>query len=430
MPGTRIRFDRRPLSELRHRFEEVEEELTELRHERVGLTRWCDLLAAELDAADDAAARERAVRQTLSTNSVFALHGWVPRDAEAQLRDFAKHHELALTIQPPTADDEPPTLLHNPSAVAGSEDLVTFYKTPDYGSWDPSIVAYGSFAVFFAMIVADAGYGLVLTLLTAYLWRRMGKSAGGRRSRNVLATIAGFTVLYGVICGSYFGVSPSDTSLLGHLKILDAQSQSVMMPLTIIIGVLHLSLANAVSAWLARGSTAALAPLGWIAVMFGGTLASMPTFLDMSEMFATIVTRLGTVVLVGGFVAVFLFSSERPLWTWNIKDHLLRIVDGFKGLTGISGLFGDVLSYLRLFALGLSGGKLSATFNDLGSSAWDSAGFGVILAIAIVLLGHTLNLLLSIMSGVVHGLRLNCIEFFKWGLPEEGYPFKHVCKES
>ncbi len=93
-------------------------------------------------------------------------------------------------------------------------------------------------------------------------------------------------------------------------------------------------------------------------------------------------------------------------------------------------MFGDALSYLRLFALGLASAKLSETFNELGASAWDNAGFGVIAAIGIVILGHTLNLLLSIMSGVVHGLRLNCIEFYKWSLPEEGYSFKAFAKKA
>ena len=197
-----------------------------------------------------------------------------------------------------------------------------------------------------------------------------------------------------------------------------------MMPLTIVIGVIHLSLANLVSAWLARGKATALASLGWVAVMVGGTLAGIGTMADVSERAAGGLTQVGAILLVGGLVAVFLCSSQRPWRSLSIKNHLLRIVDGLQGLTGVSGLFGDVLSYLRLFALGLSGGKLSATFNELGANAWDSAGFGVIGAIAIVLLGHTLNLLLSIMSGVVHGLRLNCIEFFKWGLPEEGYSFQ------
>ena len=430
MPGKQAELDPRPLSELQSRLEAVEELLDQLHHQRIGSTRWCDLLTQTLDAADDAAARESALHQTLNGQRVFAIQGWAPHDAGGHIRKFADDHNLAVTLEPPSPDEEPPTLLHNPESLAGSEGLVTFYKTPAYRSWDPSILAYASFAIFFAMIIADAGYGLVFGLLTAYLWKRMSTSQSGRRGRNILLTIVISTIVYGVICGSYFGVSPPADSTLDQFKILDAQAQELMMPLTIVIGVIHLSLANVIMAWSQRGSAMALAPLGWVAVMAGATLAGIGRFAEVTEQAASQLMQAGTILLVGGLVAVFLFSSPRPIWSLSIKNHLLRVLEGLQGLTGLSGLFGDVLSYLRLFALGLSSAKLAQTFNNLGADAWDEAGFGVIAAIGIVFLGHTLNLLLSIMSGVVHGLRLNCIEFFKWSLPDEGYLFKPFAKKE
>ena len=430
MPGELVELDPRPLSVLRGRLEEVEELLDDLRHQRIGGTRWCDLLTNALDAADDAAARESALQQSLNGRRVFAIQGWAPHDAGGQIRKFADDHHLAVTLEPPLADEKPPTLLDNPESLAGSEGLVTFYKTPAYRAWDPSIIAYISFAIFFAMIIADAGYGLVFGLLTAYLWKKMGQSQGGRRGRNILLTIVVSTIIYGVMCGSYFGVSPAAESTLGQFKILDAQSQELMMPLTIVIGVIHLSLANVVIAWSQRGSATALAPLGWVVVMAGATLAGIGAFADVSEQAGDQLLWAGQVLLISGLVAVFLFSSSRPLLSLSLGNHVLRIVEGLQGLTGLSGLFGDVLSYLRLFALGLSSAKLAETFNNLGASAWDNAGFGVIAAIGIVLLGHTLNILLSIMSGVVHGLRLNCIEFFKWSLPDEGYLFRPFAKKE
>jgi len=335
-----------------------------------------------------------------------------------------------VTIEPPAAADAPPTLLHNAEGIAGSEALVTFYKTPQYGSWDPSIVSFVSFAIFFAMIIADAAYGIVFALLTAFLWKKLGATQGGRRGRNMLVAIVAGTLFYGVLCGSYFGVSPSADSWLGRLRLIDSQSQAQMMPLTIIIGVIHLSLAHLVSAWLNRGRATALASLGWISVMIGATLAGMSVLVDISPERAEPLTQTGTVLLVGGLIAVLLFSSARPWRSLSIKNHAMRVLDGLQGLTNVSSLFGDALSYLRLFALGLASAKLSETFNGLGAAAWDNAGFGVIAAIAIVILGHTLNLLLSIMSGVVHGLRLNCIEFFKWSLPDEGYSFTAFAKKA
>ena len=430
LPGKFCQLDPRPLSEIRARLEDVEEELEELHHRRVGLTRWCDLLGDALDDADDAAAREQAMLKTLDGQSVFALQAWIPRDADDAIRRFANENRLALTIEPPHEDDQPPTLLNHAERVAGSEALVTFYKTPEYRSWDPSILAYISFAIFFAMIIADAGYGIALALLTCYLWKRMGQTQSGRRGRNVLTTLVGCTILYGVICGSYFGVSPSADSFIGRLQILDVESQSTMMPLSILIGVVHLSLANLAIAWLRRSSTTAFAPLGWVAVMLGASLAGIAAFGNVSAPLASGLSRIGATLLIGGLLAVFIFTSPRPIRSMSFKNHAMRVLEGLQGLAGFSGLFGDVLSYLRLFALGLSSAKLAQTFNELGASAWDEAGFGVIAAIGIIILGHTLNLVLCIMSAVVHGLRLNCIEFFKWALPEEGYLYEAFAKKA
>ena len=430
VPGSPAQLDPRSLTSLRERLEDVEELLEDMHHRRVGLTRWRDCLADDLDAADDAAARQRAARSTRDGKSVYALSAWVPERESERLRRFAEEHQLAITFSPPENDEDPPTLLENPESMAGSEALVTFYKTPEYRSWDPSLLSYAFFALFFAMILADAGYGIILALLTSYFWKQMGQTRSGRRNRNVLAVLVVASIAYGVACGSYFGVAPAEGSLLSHLQFIDAESQQLMMPLTIVIGVVHLSLANLMMAWTLRGRPRALAPLGWVGVMVGATLAGLGSMASLSEQLAEKLVVLGAVFLVGGLMCVFCFSSERPLWSLSWKNHLLRCVDGLRALTGVSGIFGDVLSYLRLFALGLSSAKLSQTFNSLGASAWDAAGFGVIAAIAIVILGHTLNLLLSIMGGVVHGLRLNCIEFFKWSLPEEGYQFKAFAKKA
>ena len=99
-------------------------------------------------------------------------------------------------------------------------------------------------------------------------------------------------------------------------------------------------------------------------------------------------------------------------------------------LTGISKAFGDVLSYLRLFALGLASSQLAATFNEIAGSIAKSRGIGLLAAILILVVGHGLNFVLAVIGGVVHGLRLNCIEFFNWSLPEEGYPFQAFDKKA
>ena len=133
--------------------------------------------------------------------------------------------------------------------------------------------------------------------------------------------------------------------------------------------------------------------------------------------------------LMGGAILVLLFSSELPLATWSPRTHLRRLWEGTLQFANLSKAFGDALSYLRLFALGLASAQLAVTFNGLASDAARIGGVGVLLALLILGAGHGINLLLGLMGGVVHGLRLNCIEFFNWSLTDEGYPFRPFRKK-
>ena len=111
-------------------------------------------------------------------------------------------------------DELPPTCLDNPAWLAAGEDLVNFYMTPGYRTWDPSPVVFISFAWFFAMILADAGYALILGAVLWFYWKRMGESAKGRRFRPLCAAIVLCSLLYGMLIGSYFGVLPREGSVL------------------------------------------------------------------------------------------------------------------------------------------------------------------------------------------------------------------------
>ena len=452
MPAAPLELDRRPLSELAARLESVDEELEQLHWMRVALTRWSRLLAEEVDQADDEVARMDARHRTLEEGEVFALQGWVPRAATKRLRSFAERHELAVTVHAPTRDETPPTLLKNPVGVAGAERAVTFYITPDYYTWDPTWVVYFSFAFFFAMIMSDAGYGLLLGgLLAFYLWRKLGDSQTAIRLRNLLVALVVSTVLYGILIGSYFGLSPGEGSLLGSLQIriggrplMTDENQNTMMVIAIAIGVFHLALANLVSAWQHRGSFRCLGGIGWATGLTSGLALGIAIMMDPNPLTQglswllglpylqsqEILVRAAEGALIGSACAIFAFSSSRPLFSLRIGDWIWRALEGLQALTGVSKAFGDVLSYLRLFALGLASAQLAITFNDLARGAAEIRGVGILLAVLILAAGHSINLLLGIVSGVVHGLRLNCIEFFSWSLKDEGYPFRAFCKKA
>ena len=414
MPVERVRTGNRTLPQLENRLEEVEVELEDLFAERAGLTRWCKLFAENIAHLEDRAAVLDAVKQTYTEEPVFALQAWAPKSHVKRLREYAGGRKLVFESAVPRADETPPTWLKNPRMMAGGQDLVSFYTIPEYRLWDPSIVVFISFTIFFAMIFADAGYSGVLGLITALLWKKMGRSETGRRFRILLAAMAGTGIVYGVMVGSYFGVSPGERDLAARLKIIDMMNFDLMMQLSILLGILHLVVANGATAWHFRRSFKALKPLAWMVVFIGGALI-WQGFVHEDVLEPLKIP--GAVALGLGLSGVLFFSGTEGTFR-------KRLAAGLSGLTGISNVFSDALSYLRLFALGLASASLAGTFNAMAGQVKAALpGIGILFAIMIVILGHTLNFALAVAGGFIHGLRLNFIEFFRWSISEEGRPF-------
>ncbi len=429
MPVPRIDLGTRSLAELRRDEEALIGEEEDILAERWRLTRWLGLLRSHMAEAEDDAALRFAATQTLDSDEVFAIQGWVPVEVAEGVVSFANASGLACTIEDPEPNDSPPVLLKNQPNVEAGEDILAFFQLPGYHDWDPSAIVFVSFALFFGMILSDAGYAAVLVLLIAFLWKKMGRTKDGRRFRKLTGAVVTCSVLYGVLVGSYFGVTPPEGTILGRLHILNINDFESMMSLAIWVGGLHVILANLMVAWNRRSSLMCLSPLGWV-VMVPGMTFGVTMYLGGSaetQMQAATPWLLGTIG--AGLLMVLLFNSDRPFK--GALNLLLRFLDGLKGIAGITTAFGDVLSYLRLFALGLASASLAVTFNDLANQAMGAGpGVGLLLALLILALGHVLNLALAVVSGVVHGLRLNLIEFYNWGINEEGYPFNAFRKKE
>ncbi|MEA5443540.1 V-type ATP synthase subunit I [Cyanobium gracile] len=408
--------------DLRAELDQAHVDFDDIEAEHEAFSRWIFLLSKHLAQADDREALKQAGDKTADRGSVFQVQGWMPRRDLPLLESFVSRMGLASWAESPTSEDVPPTLMTNPDLLIGGEDLVTFYETPGYRDWDPSTVVFFSFAMFFAMILADAGYALVLGVLLAVSWKGMGRTPSSRHFRVLAAVGLFFALLYGVLAGSYFGVAPPATTVLAHLKVLNLNDYDEMMKISLLVGALHLILANGIVAFRAVSIAERARPVGWIAII----LAGLSLYLGANS---AVGRDLGIGLGSGGFLTILLLSSERPLDSPG--DLLLRLFDGLASLANLSKLFGDVMSYLRLFALGLASASLAVTFNQLAGQVYRSdVPLGVAIALLILLLGHGINLLLAIISGFVHGLRLNFIEFFNWSLDEEGYPFEPFIKRE
>ncbi len=421
MPVPRVRTGNRSVKELEHELEAVEIALEDLQAERASLTRWGKLFAKKLNWLEDFAARETVAQQTYDDSTLFALQAWAPAKQCEMLLAYAEQHTLVMDIEEPTPDEQPPTLLENEHAFASGQDLVLFYMTPSYRLWDPSTVVFFSFALFFAIIISDAGYGALLGLLLFWKWKAWGQTKSMKRMRTLFAYLVGASIVWGAMVGGYFGVVLGQENFLANFQVLDVNNYNAMMILSILLGVVHLCIGNFADFRCKGNSPQRWASIGWIGIITGGFLVWIGS---MGTGVLTFIKIVGILAMLGGGGLAFWFVNPHPVW-WK------RALGGFNIVPKLSAAFGDTLSYLRLFALGLAGSSLSGTFNSLGMALDDAVpGIGVLLAIFVIVFGHVLNFGLSLMGAVIHGLRLNYIEFFNWGMPEEGYLFKAFARKE
>jgi V/A-type H+/Na+-transporting ATPase subunit I len=425
MPVPRTHVGSIPLSQLRREYADTLLHLEDQQAERESLTRWIGLLSLHLCDVQNREELQQAQLLTYDKDHIFAVQGWVPVDQITAYQQFAESLGLAMLVDNPGPNDQPPTLLNNPLQVAGGQDLVNFYQTPGYRGWDPSAAVFFSFASFFAMILSDAGYAAVLAILLALKWRSLGDSLRGQRLRILALDTLALSIIWGVLLGSYFGYTPSAESGLYRLKLLDLNDFDSMMRISVAVGVFHIMLANLIKAYYQVSWTTRLVPIAWIAMVIGGFCY----WLSIVTTFQAILESIGLSLLGFGIVLLLFFGSDRPVQ--SPATAFFRLFDGLKQLIGITQLFGDVLSYMRLFALGLASASLALTFNQLAMQVLHALpGPGLLFCILILLVGHALNLVLCLMSGVVHGLRLNFIEFYNWSVSDEGYPFKAFYKRG
>ena len=195
------------------------------------------------------------------------------------------------------------------------------------------------------------------------------------------------------------------------ISILDfstKEGQNQIMLLSIIFGMIHISMSLIIK----FRNTRDYAALGWVPVIWGGY------FLISSRMGKGVDNPIALYIMILGLLVVFLFSSKR-------KNILLRLLEGLNGLLGIVQIFSDILSYLRLFALGIATVYMAQTFNMLaGNIVQGLSWVGYLFAIPLLFAGHLINLMLAIMGGVIHGLRLNFLEWYRWCFVGDGLVYR------
>lgn len=366
--------------------------------------------------------------ERMADGAVLLLEGWIPEDKEADVKKLLEQSGIYYEVRAARKEDNAPIKLRNNAFTRMYEVLTKMYGMPDYAEFDPTPILAPFFSLFFAFCMGDAGYGLVLIALGFFLKKKLSKSLSGMM--NLVMTLGVFTTVIGAVLGTFFGMSLVDVNLPESVKQfmvvgkIGETSYDKQMLLALLIGVVHICIAmtvKAVSETVRFGFKESLSSWGWLLLVVGFICTGGLSFFQIisEEVSTWAFIAIGSVSAIG----IYLLNNLRRNVFVNIGAGLW---DTYNMATG---LMGDVLSYIRLYALGLAGGMLGGVFNQLAFMVNNAAGpaLGWLFCGLILVFGHTLNIAMSCLSAFVHPLRLTFVEYFKNsgydGKGEEYAPF-------
>jgi len=341
-------------------------------------------------------------------NTIVTLVGYAPTESDATVTEALEEAGVFYLQDAATVDDQPPIRFKNNKFVKMFEVLTDMYGRPSYDGFDPTPFISVFFLLFFAFCMGDAGYGLVLILI-GFLLRKTAKDLAP-----LVVTLGVGTVVIGFLFHNFFSIDISQWAIFAPIKGVfvpaEIAGNDATMILALAVGILHICLAmvvKSINAVRVRGFAASLGTLGWTLLIVGGVIIAAVSLAGVLDNSVTrwIIIGLGVVSALG----IFVFNDPKRNKLANVG---MGLWDTYNMITG---LMGDVLSYLRLYALGLAGSMLGMAFNDMGKMVLGDGSNPVlwIFFALLVLVGHTLNIAMCALGAFVHPLRLNFLEFFK-----------------
>ena len=351
-----------------------------------------------------------ATAQEAADGTLVVMEGWAEKETSDKVDALLEEYPNVVYLKgDPTPEDETPVKLKNRWFARIFEMVGDMYARPKYGTMDLTPFFAPFYMLFFGICLNDAGYGLILTLLGVWMLAK-NKKPGMMHQAAWFATLCGLsTVVFGALCGSFFGINMNEW--FPTVKFFDFQGQ--FFSIALVIGVVQILFGMMLNIWMTVrcfGVGQALGMLGWFIILVSCCLAmglpmaglAIPGFGSSSVAFY--------VALGVGAVLMLLLNNPK-------RNPLVNFGAGLWDLySNLTGLLSDVLSYIRLFAIGLSGGVLALVFNTL-AAGFVPEGSGIVVRllvmIPILLIGHGINLFMSTISSFVHPLRLTFVEFFK-----------------
>ncbi len=344
---------------------------------------------------------------------LMIIEGWVPQGSIEELNQFLNSSDVAYITSEPKEGDKVPVLLKNKSFAQKFEKIGELYSLPNYSEVDITPFFAPFYALFFGFCLGDIGYGILLAVGAIIARSKVQKEV---KPIAVLVSYLGLaTIFFGLISGVFFGINLYQTDLPGYQQISamlaerDTDINMLLFYLALVLGAVQIifgMVIKSVNETIQMGWKYAIGTYGWLTLVVGSLLVylvSVATGITME----TLRPVLYLVLIVSGVMILFLNNLNRNVFT----NFGLGLWNSYNMATG---LLGDLLSYIRLFALGISSAILGLVFNTMAVAMSGSIPvLSVIIMIIILVLGHSINLFMSGLGSFVHPLRLTFVEFYK-----------------
>ena len=379
-----------------------------------GIEEYSDILTIMLD-------KEKIRTKLLKTRKTFFIEGWVPEKCVPKASAILEENGCYYTFRDPLEDEEVPVLLHNSSAVVPFEAVTEMYSLPDYRGFDPTSIFALFYAVFFGMMLSDAGYGILMAVGCFIVLKKFNLEGMTYKMIKLFFYCGISTIIWGALFGGWFGdiVAVFSRTFLGKEVVLQPiwfnplDDPMKLLILSLALGIVHIFIGMGIKAYMqikeGKWFDAVcdegfwyITILGLIAWLGGGTVS---TALPKVGMYMSIIGAAG-LLLTGG----------------RHNKGFGKITGGLSNIYSITSYMSDILSYARLLALGLATGVIAQVVNTMGTLF--GGGFGGLIALVLIfILGHALNLAINALGAFIHSSRLQYVEFFGKFYLDGGEPF-------
>ncbi|MDR2927309.1 MAG: hypothetical protein LBV41_03790 [Cytophagaceae bacterium] len=399
---------RNEIMEHRESEKALQTELNAIAHHKSGmLTAFHHQLSEELEEMN-------VVRQTTheAEGKMMLVEGWAPDTHTSELNAYLESAGIVYIAQAPVAGEKTPVLLKNNRFARMFEFIGELYDLPNYHERDLTPFFAPFYVIFFGLCLGDAGYGLLFVLLGLFA-RQKVKEPVMKSAMSLISVLGGAAIVMGIVSGTFFGIPLLESALplwISKFKAVMLDSNKLFYN-ALILGVVQilfgmmLKFAGEIKR---SGFLSSLSTLGWLLLLIGcGGTYTLQAFNYITPE----ISRWSFIIFgsLGG-ACIFLLNNLR-------RNPLINAGAGlWDAYNMATGLLGDVLSYIRLFALGLSGGVMGLVFNDLALSMGSSTGIPVVshmVTLFILLFGHGINIFIAALGSFVHPMRLTFVEFYK-----------------